>query len=154
MSIVIVISSIAAALVAGGLALVSLGIVRAGRTLDATTWTALHRALDRTIGPYFQLVLPIAIVTSTAVAVAPSLGVGVPVTAAVRLAYAVAAALFVAIFVVSVRGNVPINREVAAWTAPPADWAMRRARWNALQAIRASAAMAAFVGMVGAAWLA
>ena len=137
MTIVAAIAWIAAGLVAGGLVLVSLGIVRAGRTFDATTWTTVHRALDKTIGPYMRAAVLIVIASSATLAF-------------VNPTYAVSAVLFVVVLAISLRGNIPINREVAAWSAPPMDWHTRRDRWNALQAQRAIAAAGGLVAMLAA----
>jgi hypothetical protein len=65
------VSSISIALIAGGLAVVSL-IARAGRTFDGRTWTAMHRAFDARIGPYMAGLLLVAI-ASTAVALVAGL---------------------------------------------------------------------------------
>lgn len=150
MSIIILISWIVAALIAGGFAVITIGIAPAGATLDGPTWSALHRAFDRRLGPYFQVLLPIALATTAAVATASRIIPSLVIPSAVRVAFAVAGALFLAILVISVTVNVPINREVAAWTEPPADWAARRARWNAMHAVRTLAGFAAFVVMVAA----
>ena len=44
------------------------------------------------------------------------------------------------------RGDLPINREMAAWAAdaPPSDWQRTRARWERFFAVRTVAATAAF----------
>ena len=132
-------SLVTSALVAGGLALVSLGIVRAGRTLDARSWPELHRALDTTIGPYMSRVLALAILAVTGLAISAS---------GSRVHFAVAAALFAGVLAISVSVNVPLNRAVAHWTVPPPTWERTRARWNTFQHLRATLALVGFAVVV------
>jgi hypothetical protein len=134
-SILLPISLVAGALVAGGLALVSLGIVRAARTLDAQTWPSLHRALNSTIGPYVSKVLAVAILAAAATAVASVGG---------RILFAAAAAMFGCVLAVSLSVNVPINRAIARWTVAPPLWERVRERWNTFQHLRAVLALAGF----------
>jgi hypothetical protein len=86
----------ASALAAGGLALVSMGIVRATLGLDAQAWPQVHRALDRTIGPWMAALLVLSILGTGGVALALR---SAPPPA--RLLFGLAAALFVAAFATS-----------------------------------------------------
>jgi uncharacterized membrane protein len=54
--------------------------------------------------------------------------------------------LLVAVFVMSLLVNVPINTQQLAWSvqAPPADWASVRDRWQIAHAVRTAAALLAF----------
>lgn len=124
-----------AALVAGGLAVVSAGIARAGVHLDEHTWPVLHRALDRTISPYMRALALLAFASALTSAVVSG-------ATAAGFAFAAAAAVFAVVLAISVRVNVPINREVAAWTTPPPPaWRSTRARWNTYQHVRTAVAI-------------
>ena len=113
----------------------ALGIVRAGSTLDQRSWPELHRALDRTIGPYLSRTLVVAIVTTGLVAV---------LLPASRVPFGIATALFAGVLGISIAINVPINRTVASWTATPTSWRTVRARWGSFQHMRALLAVAGF----------
>ncbi|MCO6003573.1 DUF1772 domain-containing protein [Actinoallomurus purpureus] len=60
--------------------------------------------------------------------------------------------LLVTVFVTTLIFNLPINGDQAGWdvTAPPADWASIRDRWQLWHAVRTGAAVLAF-GLLGAA---
>ncbi len=64
-----------------------------------------------------------------------------------RLLFAAAGVLMLAVLIVTVRFEIPINREIQSWTAgaAPATWAAVRDRWLANHILRTIAAMASFV---------
>ncbi|MGW0810841.1 anthrone oxygenase family protein [Nonomuraea sp. NPDC002799] len=61
--------------------------------------------------------------------------------------------LLVTVFVTTLIVNLPINGDQIGWsvTAPPADWADIRDRWQLAHAVRTAAAVLAFASLVAAA---
>ncbi len=110
----------------GLLAGMMLGIFIAGyaaRGLPEESWTLRfqleNRLFTKTMPP--SLMLPLL-----------GLIASVPLTRdAVRLLFAVAAVLTAIVLVITIALEVPINRQVASWTAgtAPANWAAVRDRW-------------------------
>jgi uncharacterized membrane protein len=61
--------------------------------------------------------------------------------------------LLLAVFVLTLTVNLPINHDQATWnpTGPPADWKAVRDRWQIAHAVRTVAAVLAFTGLTTAA---
>jgi uncharacterized membrane protein len=141
-----VLSILLTGLVAGGLAFMDWVVARAWRTLPARSYVALHQALNRTAEPYMPMLAATSIVGAT-VLLFSWLASGALLSAALA---GVTTLGLIAFVLVTARGNVPINRRVATWSAsaPPLYWAVLRDRWIRLHRLRTLAAVTAFLALV------
>ena len=123
-------------------------VVPAMEHLDAASYITMQQWINRVVrnavfgGVYFGAMLfPFA-------AAAAVFGAGRRGQALGWLA--IAAVYFLAVFWVTRSVNVPINNELATWSAaaPPANWEQARDSWNQSNLIRTLAAMLCFVGSV------
>jgi uncharacterized membrane protein len=118
------------------------GLNLALRSLEFGDYLRVKQALDRTMPTLARpLMLAAVAVTAAMTVLAVLAGRTEPSI------FAGAALLGLLITLVAIlRGDQPINREMAAWAAdaPPSDWQRTRARWERFFAVRTVAATAAF----------
>jgi len=111
----------------------------ANEQLSATAWTTEHQVVDS----LFRHVMPTLFngtVVVLLLATWAARGSG-------RWLFGIAAVLMIIAVVMTLRVEVPINREVAQWNAaaPPADWADVRDNWLAFHWMRTAAGFTAFL---------
>ena len=118
------------------------GLNRALRSLDVGAYLRIKYALDRTMP---TLARPLMLGALAAVAAVTLVAAMAGQTVTGVLGAAALLGLLITL-VATLRGDLPINREMAAWEAdaPPADWQRTRARWERFFAVRTVAATAAF----------
>lgn len=118
------------------------------RALDGSTYTAVKQSLD---AHFPALMKPLTLTGLLALTLqVVLLGVaGRPVAAGLA---AVALLAAVVALVGVLRGDLPLNEEMAGWdrTAPPDDWSTRRARWEQFFRLRTLATSVAFAGALSA----
>jgi uncharacterized membrane protein len=118
------------------------GLNRALRSLEIGTYLSIKQALDRTMP---TLARPLLLSALAAVAALTVVAATADQTVTCVLGAAALLGLLITL-VATLRGDLPINREMAAWEAdaPPVDWQRTRARWERFFAVRTIAATAAF----------
>ena len=140
MATLAVLTVVFAGLLAGEELVVRWGVAPAIRTLPDPAHLRTRIALVRRLHVLVPLLIVPSVLTAVAAAVALRLG---PLgwTAVVVLAVFVAT---------SAAGTVPINIQVNDWDpdAPPPDWRAVVARWEAIDVLRSSTAIVAFVLLV------
>ncbi len=121
------------------------------RSLDAPTYVPVKHALDRAF-PTIARPLLLGGIVLTGGLVAVSLGTSHPAAAALGGGAFVGLAVTLAAVV---RGDLPINRQMASWSAsaPPPEWRAVQASWERFFAIRTVASTAALGCLAVAAML-
>ena len=107
--------------------------------LSPSAWTTEHQTMDA----LFSRVMPIFWNgTIIVLLVATFLNRG-----SARWLFGAAAALFLISLLVTVRVEVPMNRQITLWnpSAPPADWAAIRDRWLSFHRVRTVSGIIAFL---------
>ena len=144
-------STVLAGVVAGIFVGTQLGQVRVQRTLPARDFTLVKHSFEVALGRIMPA-LVIAAGLSLVVALALSIAVRDLV---VLLLMTGALALWIAVMIVTLVFNAPVNARAARWdpASPPADWEALRARWHLGQTIRTPLAVGSFVCVaLGAQW--
>jgi uncharacterized membrane protein len=122
-----------AALATGGLMVNWIGLGRAMSRLSTSTYVEFHQATNHTFDPYMPIVVVDALLGGIVLAILSpgvhSLSGGLAIAGSV---------CYVAVLAISLSTNLPINNQVARWSAlsPPADWTQIRARWVRFHIIR------------------
>ena len=111
----------------------------ANQQLSGSAWTTEHQAVDS----LFRRVMPTVFngtVVVLLLATWAARGTG-------RWLFGLAAVLMIVAVVMTVRVEVPINRDIAQWSAaaPPKDWADVRDTWLSYDLMRTVAVVAAFM---------
>lgn len=121
------------------------GLNPALRSLDGPTYLAVKIALDREFPRLARPLMLISIAAGAAVVIAGVLAGRPTVTAAA----AVATVALVGTLVAILRGDLPINVQMASWPADgmPADWQRVRARWERFFAVRVVTTSVAVVAL-------
>ena len=122
-----------AGLATGGLMVNWIGLGRAMSRLSALTYVEFHQATNHTFDPYMPIVVVGALLGGIVLAI---LSPGVHSLSG-ELAIA-GSVCYVAVLVISLSTNVPINNQVARWSvqSPPADWTRIRASWVRFHVVR------------------
>ena len=130
-----------AALATGGLMVNWIGLGCAMSHLSASTYVEVHQATNRTFDPYMPIVVVGALLGGIVLAI---LSPGVHSLSG-ELAIA-GSVCYVAVLVISLSTNVPINNRVARWSvqSPPADWTRIRASWVRFHVVRTLFSLPAF----------
>lgn len=107
--------------------------------LPAEAWVLQHQAADR----LFSKIMPVLMWSGVLCLGANSFFA----REQARLCFAVAAALYALVILVSVVREVPLNRRIKSWSAdsPPDDWALVRHTWSSGHALRTGLAVAGLV---------
>ena len=122
-----------AGLATGGLMVNWIGLGRAMSRLSALTYVEFHQATNHTFDPYMPIVVVGALLGGIVLAILSpgvhSLSGELAITGSV---------CYVAVLVISLSTNVPINNQVARWSvqSPPADWTRIRASWVRFHVVR------------------
>ena len=118
------------------------GLNLALRSLEFGDYVRVKQALDRTMPTLARPLMLAALVATAATTVLAAVS-GRALTTV--LSGAALVGLLITLVAV-LRGDLPINREMAAWAAdaPPSDWQRARARWERFFVVRTVAATAAF----------
>lgn len=142
-----VLAAAATGLVAG-VHLSGVPLVRALRTLDAAGWTTTKQALDVSYPVLMKPLLLTALVLLGAATAAAAVGRRRGTAVASGIALAASAVVLVA----TLRGDLPLNQQVAGWdpAAPPAGWEAVRSGWERWFAVRTVASAAAFAAALAA----
>jgi hypothetical protein len=123
-----------ASLATGGLLVNWVGLARAmARMRSPTAYAEFHQAAAKTFDPYMPIVVFGALLGGFAlVFLSPRLNSVAGLLAVVGILG------YIAVIVISLLANVPINRLVSRWQveAPPSDWAVHRARWIKFHMLR------------------
>ena len=143
LTIVVLITS---GVLAGGLVLVAAALVPTFRVLNAPASVELHQTIDRYINRY---ITPDTAVTIVLSGVLVALNDGAPA----RALAAAGGLLCLAVTVISVRSNVPINRAIGRWQLDdlPADVRGVHRRWARSHLLRTVAGVLALVSFAAAA---
>jgi len=144
-------SLILVGLVSGSFLGTQLGQVRVQNALGARDFTLVKHSFEVAVGG----VMPVLVVVS---GVSTALVVGL--SAATRrgpvlVLSALALLLWIAVIVVTLRYNVPVNELAAGWdpASPPADWEALRDRWHFGQTVRTPLAVGSFACLaIAAVW--
>lgn len=117
------------------------------RALDAPTYVAAKQAADR---HFPALMTPLTLAGLGALLAQTVLG-AIDDQALVAALAAVALLAAVTALVAVLRGDLPINQRMAAWTRddPPADWTTWRSRWERYFLLRTYATVAALAALAG-----
>lgn len=131
---------------AGGLVLVAAALIPTFRALSPGSSIQLHQTIDRYINRY---IAPDTALTVVLAGVLIVLGDGT----STRLLLGTGALLCLAVTVISVTRNVPLNRTVRSWTteAPASDVRTLQARWARSHLARTVAGVLALVAFASAA---
>ncbi len=144
-------SLILVGVVAGSFVGTQLGQVRVQNALGARDFTLVKHRFEVAVGG----VMPVLVIGS---ALSIALVVGLVATSRrgpVLVLSVLALLLWIAVIVVTLRYNAPVNELAAAWDAasPPDDWEALRDQWHFGQSVRTPLAVASFVCLaMGALW--
>ncbi|MGM7699799.1 hypothetical protein [Microbacterium sp. A84] len=107
------------------------------RMMDASVYIPVKRAIDLT-APRLAKPLMLSCLAVTAAALIAAAFTGAVIVVA---ADAVTLAALVLVLLAILRGDLPINRGMASWSAdePPAEWRTIRARWERFFGLRVAA---------------
>jgi hypothetical protein len=143
LTIVVLITS---GVLAGGLVLVAAALVPTFRALPAPASVELHQTIDRYINRYITPDTAVTIVLS-------GLLVALSDGASARVLVAGGGLLCVAVTVISVRSNVPINKAIGRWQLDdlPDDVRVVHRRWALSHLARTVAGVLALVSFAAAA---
>ncbi|WP_170131408.1 anthrone oxygenase family protein [Quadrisphaera granulorum] len=121
-------------------------LVRALRQLDPSTFVLTKHALDEA---YPLLMKPLLLATLIVMALTTA-AAAVSGRRRTALLAGTAVAALVVVLMAILRGDLPLNQQMATWdpSAPPADWREVRTEWEQWFAVRAVAACAAFAASV------
>ena len=138
----IVLTTVLAALVAGGLLVVEIGLVRAVEALPDAGGIRLHVAFDH----YVEWTMP-ELTVATILAAAATLITNGDLPTAATILYAAGIAGEVAVAAVSQFVNFPINGAMRGWEpgVVPAEYGALRRRWNRAHRTRTAAGQVAFL---------
>jgi uncharacterized membrane protein len=144
-------STVLVGVVAGIFVATQLGQVRVQRTLAARDFTLVKHSFEIALGR----IMP-ALVVAAGFSLVVALALAITATDLVVLLLTMAAlALWIAVVIVTLVFNAPVNAQAARWhpDSPPTDWEALRARWHLGQTIRTPLAVASFVCVAtGAQW--
>lgn len=117
------------------------------RSLPEASWT-MHFQLEDAL--FAKAMPPFFLITLVALSVTAALTQG-----AARWFFTASASLTLAVLVITVGFEVPINKQIHSWTpgAAPVDWSSLRDRWLSNHLIRTIVSVLAFVcSVVGLSW--
>ena len=139
--IVPIIATILIGLIAGLLFGTGMAIYTA-RSLPEASWTIRFQLEDAL---FVKAMPPFFLTTLAALVIASVVSQG-----AARWFFGTAALLTLGVLVITIGFEIPINRQVQAWTpgAAPANWQMLRDRWLANHLYRTIAGILAFISAV------
>ncbi|MFJ7288663.1 anthrone oxygenase family protein [Curtobacterium sp. NPDC098951] len=140
MNVIVVVQLVLVGLLAGEEFVVRWGVQPAVATLPDDAHLRTRIALVKSLKVVVPILMVPAVLATVAVLVVAGAGDG--------LGWRVAAAVALGVFVLaSFLGTVPINIGVNDWDPldPPADWKRVVVRWERIDVLRSSAAIAAFV---------
>lgn len=125
------------------------GLNPAMHALDGPAYLAIKHALDREM-PTIARPLMLGSLTLTAVTVVVAAIAGHPAAAVLGF---VALLALAATLVAILRGDLPLNRQMASWTPTslPNDWTATRTRWESFFAVRVATSGLAVVLLAAAA---
>jgi hypothetical protein len=111
----------------------------ASQQMSGPTWTNAHQAIDALFGRVMPILFN-GTIAVLLVATWAALGTG-------RWLFGIAAVFMLIAVLMSVRVEVPINREIALWNAatPPKNWADVRDTWLLCHLMRTLSAVVAFL---------
>jgi uncharacterized membrane protein len=144
-------SLILVGVVAGSFVGTQLGQVRVQNTLGARDFTLVKHSFEVAVGG----VMPVLVIGS---GVSIALVVGLAATHRrdpVLILSGLALLLWIAVIVVTLRYNVPVNDLAAAWdpASPPDDWEALRDQWHLGHTVRTPLAVVSFACLAtGAVW--
>lgn len=144
-----VVALVLTGIVAGTMTIGLVAVRPAMHSLPVSTYVAVKQAFDVSY-PKLMKPLQIASLLST-VALTVVATVAGSAVCAVLAALAVVGILVN--IIITVRGDLPINKAMSAWApdAPPSNWESQRHRWDYFNAIRTTAAVSALVLLASAA---
>jgi uncharacterized membrane protein len=136
---------------AGTFVATQIGQVRVQRTLGARDFTLVKHSFEVAVGG----IMPVLVIAA-AVSILPVVALSaVSGRRAILVLPIVALALWVAVIVVTLVYNAPVNSAAATWdpSSPPADWQAMRDKWHFGQTVRTPPAVASFICLaVSAVW--
>jgi uncharacterized membrane protein len=144
-------STVLVGVVAGIFVATQLGQVRVQRTLAARDFTLVKHSFEIALGR----IMP-ALVIAAGISLVVAFTLSIPAGDLVVVVLTGAAlALWIAVVIVTLVFNAPVNAQAAGWhpDSPPTDWEAQRTRWDLGQTIRTPLAVASFVCVaLGAQW--
>lgn len=131
---------VCAGLLAGAFVLTRFGLRPAAAALEPRAHIALRRELIRVLGRLIPCLFGVALATSALVLAVDGRSAGFQSRVS-------ACALLVATMVVTLGGNVPLNRRMLTWLpqSPPPRWQHDVMRWDRLDTVRSLTAMASLL---------
>lgn len=124
-----------------------LAMSRTAKSMQPVTYIESRQLLDKNLQVSLKVTYYLALIASitlTSFCVINPSGI-------LFICSMVSLVLLIVDIVLSLKGNVPVNREVNSWTSTnyPANWQEYRAKWFSIYTIRQAANITGFISLLG-----